>query len=298
MIEKENNAMNHISIKSYAKINLGLDVTGVLDNGYHTVKMVMQTISLYDSLYFEKRKTPGIVLRNNLSYLPVNEKNLVYAAIRLFRETYHISNGVYANLVKKIPVAAGMAGGSGNAAATLIAMNRLFDKNVPLEELMELGLKLGADVPYCLMGGTALAEGIGEILTPLQAPPQAKILIVKPDLSISTQMVYQNLTLDGNTVHPDIDATMAAIKAGNLKDMCASLGNVLEDVTVRLHPEIAEIKQKMTDLGAAGSLMSGSGPTVFGIFEEEQSAAEAFRHFKQTGYEANTFLCDFVNQPL
>lgn len=290
--------MNHISIKSYAKINLGLDVTGVLDNGYHTVKMVMQTISLHDSLYFEKRTTPKIILKTNLNYLPVNSKNLVYAAIQLFRETYHISNGVYANVVKKIPVAAGMAGGSGNAAATLIAMNRLFEKNISVEELMELGLKLGADVPYCLMGGTALAEGIGEKLAPLPAPPDAKILIVKPDLSISTQMVYQNLVLDETTVHPDIDFTINAIRNGNLRDMCGSLGNVLENVTVQLHPEIEEIKKEMLSLGAAGSLMSGSGPTVFGIFDNEPDATKAFSHFKQSKYEANTFLCDFINQPL
>jgi len=286
--------MNHISIKSYAKINLGLDVTGVLDNGYHTVKMIMQNISLYDSLYFEKRSSPKIILQTNLSYLPTNEKNLVYAAIKLFRETYHISNGVYANVVKKIPVAAGMAGGSGNAAATLIALNKLFDKNLSTEELMALGLKLGADVPYCILGGTALAEGIGEKLTSIPAPPKAKILIVKPGISISTQMVYQNLILDEQTVHPDIDSTLAAIKAGSLKDMCASLGNLLEDVSISLHPCIAEIKQQMLDNGAVASLMSGSGPTVFGIYDDESAAAKAYDYFKSGEYAAGTFLCDFI----
>lgn len=286
-------SLNHISIKSYAKINLGLDVTGVLENGYHTVKMVMQNISLYDSLYFEKRTSPKITLKTNLAYLPTNEKNIVYAAIQLFREEFHISNGIYANIVKKIPVAAGMAGGSGNAAATLKALDRLFGTKMSDEKLAELGLRLGADVPYCLMGGTALAEGIGEKLTRLPAPPQAKVLIVKPDISVSTQMVYKNLRLDDKTVHPDIDATIAAIKTGSLRDMCGTLGNVLEDVTVSLFPCIRDIKQRMLLDGAEGALMSGSGPTVFGLFSDEEAAVGAYNDFLSDNGTNSVFLCDF-----
>lgn len=286
--------MNRYAIKSYAKINLGLDVTGVLDNGYHTVKMVMQNITLYDSLYFEKRNTPKVVLKTNLPYLPVNEKNLVYAAIMLFRKEMHISNGVYAAITKKIPIAAGMAGGSSNAAATLIALNQMYNTGLSTEQLMEMGLKLGADVPYCILGGTALAEGIGEKLTPLPAPPKAKVLIVKPDISLSTQMIYQKLVLDENTSHPDMDAVLSAIEKGSLSDMCSNLGNILEDVSITLHPCIAKIKKQMLDMGAAGSLMSGSGPTVFGLFDDEAAAEKAYEAFRNSPYKTSTFLCDFL----
>ena len=209
--------MNRISIKSYAKINLGLDVTGTLPNGYHTVKMIMQTISLCDSLFFEKRKDSKIVFQTNLPYLPVDERNLAYKAIKLFQERTGLSFGICCRLTKHIPVAAGMAGGSGNAAATLIALNSLFQTELSEQELMDLGLKLGADVPYCILGKTALAEGIGEKLSLLPSPPKVKILIVKPSVSVSTKDVYTGLELDENTVHPDIDACIDALKENSLK---------------------------------------------------------------------------------
>lgn len=287
--------MNHISIKSYAKINLGLDVLGTLPNGYHELRMIMQTISLSDNLSFEKRKDNRIILKTNLPFLPVNEKNIVYQAVKLFMETMHISSGIYCTISKHIPVAAGMAGGSGNAAAALKAMDSLFGTKLTPNELASLGVKLGADVPYCLLGNTALAEGIGDILTPLPSPPKAKVLIVKPMVSVSTKEVYTNLKLDENTIHPDIDACIKAIKDGSLKDLCAGLGNVLEDVTIKLHPCIAEIKSKMLDLGADGSLMSGSGPSVFGLYSDEDKAVAAYNYFKATNeYGRNTFLCDFT----
>lgn len=287
--------MNHISIKSYAKINLGLDVTDKLPNGYHSLKMIMQTISLSDSLFFEVRKDPRIILKTNLPFLPVNEKNIVFQAIKLFRETMHISNGIYCTVTKRIPVAAGLAGGSGNAAATLKAMNKLFRSGLTDAQLCEMGVKLGADVPYCIMGKTALATGIGDILEPLPAPPFAKVLLVKPPVSVSTKLVYSNLVLDENTVHPDIDACLSAIKGGNLTALCNNLGNVLEDVTVKLHPEITEIKRQMLELGADGSLMSGSGPSVFGLFGDEAKAKAAFDLFSSNDtYGKNTFLCDFT----
>lgn len=287
--------MNHISIKSYAKINLGLDVLGTLPNGYHELKMIMQTITLSDNLFFEKRKDNRIILKTNLPFLPVNEKNIVYQAVKLFMETMHISSGIYCTVTKHIPVAAGMAGGSGNAAAALKAMDALFGTKLSADELASLGVKLGADVPYCLMGNTALAEGIGDVLTPLPAPPKAKVLIVKPSVSVSTKEVYTNLVLDENTKHPDIDACISAIRSGSLKDLCDNLGNVLEDVTVKLHPGIAEIKSKMIELGADGSLMSGSGPSVFGLYSDEDKAEDAYMYFKATSeYGRNTFLCDFT----
>ncbi|MBO4510731.1 MAG: 4-(cytidine 5'-diphospho)-2-C-methyl-D-erythritol kinase [Lachnospiraceae bacterium] len=287
--------MNHISTKSYAKINLGLDVLGTLPNGYHELKMIMQTITLNDNLFFEKRKDNRIILKTNLPFLPVNEKNIVYQAVKLFMETMHISSGIYCTVTKHIPVAAGMAGGSGNAAAALKAMDALFGTKLSADELASLGVKLGADVPYCLMGNTALAEGIGDVLTPLPAPPKAKVLIVKPMVSVSTKEVYTNLVLDENTKHPDIDACISALHSGSLKDLCDNLGNVLEDVTVKLHPCIAEIKSKMIELGADGSLMSGSGPSVFGLYSDEEKADDAYKYFKATSeYGRNTFLCDFT----
>lgn len=287
--------MNRISIKSYAKINMGLDVTGTLPNGYHTVKMIMQTISLYDSLYFEKRNNSDIILKTNLSYLPVNEKNIVYKAIKLFREKFNLSQGIFCQISKKIPVAAGMAGGSGNAAAALIAMDRLFDTGLSPKELSEIGILLGADVPFCLLGKTALSEGIGEILTPLPSPPKAKILIVKPAVSVSTAEIYSKLEIDANTSHPDIDACVNALKEGSLRNLCNNMQNILEDVTVKIHPCIAEIKKEMLNLGSIGALMSGSGPTVFGIFDDETTAEKAYTFFKnRQDYRNNTFLCDFT----
>lgn len=286
--------MDSFSINSYAKINLGLDVTGVLPNGYHTVKMVMQNISLCDSLHFKKIKPQKIMLKTNVPYLPVNENNIVFGAIKCYKEKYGIDTGVMANIVKRIPVSAGMAGGSGNAAVTLLAMNKLFGNRASQEELMEMGLSLGADVPFCLMGGTALAEGIGEKLTPLPKPPAAKVLIVKPPISVSTKMVYAELKPDNELEHPDIDGIISCIEQGDLSGMCGRLGNVLEDVTVRLYPVIDEIKQKMLENGAEGALMSGSGPTVFGLFREKETAEKLYFEFKKGKFASTTFLCDFI----
>lgn len=286
--------MTHTTMKSYAKINLGLDVLDTLPNGYHSLKMIMQTISLHDTLYFEKRKKPSIILKANLPYLPTNEKNIVYQAIRLFKETTKIYDGIFCTITKHIPVAAGMAGGSGNAAAALKAMDLLYGTHLTTEQLCEMGVKLGADVPYCITGGTALAEGIGDVLTPLPSPPRAKVLIVKPSVSVSTGEVYKNLRLDESTVHPDIDSCISAIKEGSLKKLCDNLGNVLEDVTVGLHPVISEIKTKMKELGADGTLMSGSGPTVFGLFEDDTAAQTAFEYYSGSDFGKSTFLCDFT----
>ena len=286
--------MTHTTMKSYAKINLGLDVLDTLPNGYHSLKMIMQTISLHDTLYFEKRKKPSIILKANLPYLPTNEKNIVYQAIRLFKETMKIYDGIFCTITKHIPVAAGMAGGSGNAAAALKAMDLLYGTHLTTEQLCEMGVKLGADVPYCITGGTALAEGIGDVLTPLPSPPRAKVLIVKPSVSVSTGEVYKNLRLDESTVHPDIDSCISAIKEGSLKKLCDNLGNVLEDVTVGLHPVISEIKTKMKELGADGTLMSGSGPTVFGLFEDDTAAQTAFEYYSGSDFGKSTFLCDFT----
>ena len=282
--------MNNISMNAYAKINLGLDVIGKRENGYHDLKMIMQTINLYDRLYFDVQESKGVELTSNLSNLPLGENNLIVRAANLMLEHYNISKGLRINLQKNIPIAAGMAGGSTDAATTMLAINKLFDLNIPQKELMELGIILGADVPYCILRGTALSEGIGEILTPLSPLPKCHILIVKPNASVSTKYVYQHLVLDNTTIHPDIDGIRACIEAKNIPGMCDLLGNVLETVTIPKHPKIEEIKQFMKSMGAIGTLMSGSGPTVFGIFPTYRHAKLAYDKFKKGPYQKQTFL--------
>ena len=267
--------MDRLELKALGKINLGLDVLGRRENGYHDVRMVMQTVYLYDRIIMKKSKTPGIRLETNLYYLPVNENNLAYQAAQMLMDEFHIEEGVSIQLDKHIPVAAGMAGGSSNAAAVLFGINRMFSLGLSQKELMERGVKLGADVPYCIMRGTVLAEGIGEILTPLSPMPKCYVLIAKPAISGSTKMVYEKLDSHEIEDHPDIDGILAGLKAGDLKKVAGSMGNVLERVTVDAYPVIDQIKKMMIKEGALNAMMSGSGPTVFGIFEEKATARKA-----------------------
>ena len=267
--------MDRLELKALGKINLGLDVLGRRENGYHDVRMVMQTVYLYDRIIMKKSKTPGIRLETNLYYLPVNENNLAYQAAQMLMDEFHIEEGVSIQLDKHIPVAAGMAGGSSNAAAVLFGMNRMFSLGLSQKEMMERGVKLGADVPYCIMRGTVLAEGIGEILTPLSPMPKCYVLIAKPAISVSTKMVYEKLDSHEIEDHPDIDGILAGLKAGDLKKVAGSMGNVLERVTVDAYPVIDQIKKMMIKEGALNAMMSGSGPTVFGIFEEKATARKA-----------------------
>ena len=267
--------MDRLELKALGKIILGLDVLGRRENGYHDVRMVMQTVYLYDRIIMKKSKTPGIRLETNLYYLPVNENNLAYQAAQMLMDEFHIEEGVSIQLDKHIPVAAGMAGGSSNAAAVLFGMNRMFSLGLSQKELMERGVKLGADVPYCIMRGTVLAEGIGEILTPLSPMPKCYVLIAKPAISVSTKMVYEKLDSHEIEDHPDIDGILAGLKAGDLKKVAGSMGNVLERVTVDAYPVIDQIKKMMIKEGALNAMMSGSGPTVFGIFEEKATARKA-----------------------
>ena len=267
--------MDRLELKALGKINLGLDVLGRRENGYHDVRMVMQTVYLYDRIIMKKSKTPGIRLETNLYYLPVNENNLAYQAAQMLMDEFHIEEGVSIQLDKHIPVAAGMAGGSSNAAAVLFGMNRMFSLGLSQKELMERGVKLGADVPYCIMRGTVLAEGIGEILTPLSPMPKCYVLIAKPAISVSTKMVYEKLDSHEIEDHPEIDGILAGLKAGDLKKVADSMGNVLERVTVDAYPVIDQIKKMMIKEGALNAMMSGSGPTVFGIFEEKATARKA-----------------------
>ena len=287
--------MYEMRLKALAKINLGLDVIRRREDGYHEVKMIMQTIRLYDRIVMRKRREPKIQVKTNLFYLPENENNLVYKAAKLLIEEFKIQQGVQIDLQKFIPVAAGMAGGSSDAAAVLYGMNRMFHLGLSLEELMERGVKIGADVPYCLMRGTALAEGIGEQLTKLSPVPQCKILIAKPAISVSTKFVYENLKLDENTVHPDIDLLIQDIEMKNLADMAAHMGNVLESVTIPNYPVIAQIKEQMIKDGALNAMMSGSGPTVFGIFDDKEKAEVAYKRMREGNLAKQVYLTEVYN---
>ena len=287
--------MDSITLKALAKINLGLDVVRRRDDGYHEVRMIMQTIHLFDRLEIRRTKEPGIHIHTNLSFLPVNEGNLVYKAADLLMKEFDITEGVELQLNKRIPVAAGMAGGSTDGAAMLYGMNQIFGLGIDRRGLMERGLLLGADVPYCLMRGTALAEGIGEELT--QLPPMVKcpVLIAKPPISVSTKFVYQNLKLDEHTQHPDIDALVSDIKKKDLKGVCSHMGNVLESVTIPNYPVIAKIKEQMLLSGATASMMSGSGPTVFGLFEDEETAKKARDDMRNSGLARQIYLTTIYN---
>lgn len=282
--------MNTIKLKAYAKINLGLDVVKKREDGYHEVRMIMQTIDLYDKLSINRTNNSLISVKTNLHYLPTDENNLVYKAAALIKKECDIKQGVYINLDKKIPVAAGMAGGSSDAASTLYGMNQLFDLKLSRKDLMQLALKLGADVPYCIMRGTALSEGIGEILTPLPPFPECHILIVKPAINVSTKYVYENLRLDAQTIHPDIDGIIHHIEQNDLYGATKLFGNVLETVTEKEYPIITKIKEKMLLHGAIGSLMSGSGPTVFGIYDNLKVVEKAFYQFKISEISKQVYL--------
>lgn len=287
--------MDEITLKALAKINLGLDVTGRREDGYHEVRMVMQTIHLYDRLVIRRTKEPGIRIKCNLSFLPVNEANLVHRAAALLMDEFHIAEGVSVELMKRIPVSAGMAGGSTDGAAMLYGMNLMFELGLSRRELMERGLKLGADVPYCLMRGTALAEGIGEELTALPPMIKCPVLIAKPSVSVSTKSVYQNLKLDEYTVHPDIDSLVSGIRNQDFGEVCAHMGNVLESVTIPSHPVIERIKKRMLESGARIAMMSGSGPTVFGLFDTEQAARGAQEDMRASGLAKQIYLTSIYN---
>lgn len=287
--------MKKISVKALAKINLGLDVVRKREDGYHEVRMVMQTIHLFDRLEITRNQTGNITLSTNLPFLPTNENNLVYKAAKLLKDEFQIGDGIDVRLHKHIPVAAGMAGGSTDAAAVLYGMNRIFGLGLSREELMKRGVKLGADVPYCVMRGTALAEGIGEELTALPPMVKCPVLIAKPQISVSTRFVYEKLKLNDRTVHPDIDKLVADIRTKDLSAIAADMGNVLETVTIPDYPVIAQIKEHMLEHGALNAMMSGSGPTVFGLFEHEDAAVAAYEAMRESGLAKQVYLTSIYN---
>lgn len=287
--------MDKIGLKAYGKINLALDVVGKREDGYHEVRMIMQTVKMYDYLQIWKRKEKGIVVRTNLSFLPTNENNLVYKAAKIMMDEYGIEEGVEIRLDKFIPVAAGMGGGSSDAATVLSGINRLFDLGLKKHELMKYGVRIGADVPYCVLRGTCLAEGIGEKLQTLPSMPNCYVAIVKPAINVSTRMVYEKLNANGLTYHPDIDGMIDDIRNNDLYGVAGKLSNVLETVTEKEYPVITKIKECMINDGALNSLMSGSGPTVFGLFENCQDAERTVQNIKNSGMGKQVFVTDMFN---
>lgn len=281
---------NVIHVKALAKINLGLDVTGTREDGYHLVRMIMQTVDLFDWVTIKKSDRSDIALETNLNFLPTDEHNIAYQAAKLLKQDFSQIGGVEIRIHKCIPVAAGMAGGSTDAAAVLYGINKLYHLGIPMQRLMEYGLKLGADVPFCLFRGTALAEGIGERLTRLAPMPDCSILIAKPPMSVSTRLVYQSLDALKEPPHPPVDAQIRDLEAQDLRALVMHMGNVLEHVTVPMHPQIEQIKEMMRAQGALAAMMSGSGPTVFGIFTEESKAYEVKEQIRDSGLARQVYV--------
>ena len=268
--------MKEIRLKARAKINLTLDVTGKREDGYHLLETIMQTVALYDGVYMKKLDKPEIKLKTNLPWLPTDERNLAWKAANLMRETFDIEGGVFIEIDKRIPVAAGLAGGSTDCAAVLVGMNRLYDLHLSETELEELAGKLGSDIPYCVRRGTVLCEGVGEIMTNVEHPcPECHVVLAKLPVSVSTVSVYKGLKWDQVEEHPDTKAMLKAMEEGDVAKMGKLLCNVLETVTIEMHPKIQEIKNRLMELGAEGALMSGSGPTVFALFKDREKARKA-----------------------
>lgn len=288
--------MTEMRMKALAKINLGLDVLRRREDGYHEVRMIMQTLRMYDKITIKKTKEPGIRLKSNLFYVPEDAGNLAYRAAKLLMDEFQVEEGVFIDLQKFIPVAAGMAGGSSDAAAVLYGINRMFQLNLSKKQLMERGVQIGADVPYCILRGTVLAEGIGEKLTPLPPMPSCRVLVAKPPISVSTKFVYENLKLDELEKHPRIDRLLEGIKEGNLYKIAFYMGNVLETVTIPNYPVIARIREEMLQLGALNAMMSGSGPTVFGLFDDNELAMQAYTKMREGNLAKQVYLTGIYNR--
>jgi len=266
-------------VKAYGKINISLDIIGKREDGYHLLKMIMQNVELYDSMSFQKCDK-GINISCNKPYIPTDDKNLVYKAAKLFMDKYDIREGINIYLKKNIPVAAGMAGGSTDAAAVFKTLRQVFKVDVSDNELMKLGVKIGADVPFCIIGGTALCEGIGEIITPLKPFKNHILVLVKPNFGVSTKEVFKSLDINKIFKHPDTDALIRAMEQEKLVDVCNGMKNLLENVTLRKYPILKRIKEDIIKMGAVGSMMSGSGPTIFAFFDDMLKAQKCYDKFK------------------
>ena len=279
-------------LRAFAKINLGLDILREREDGYHEVRMIMQTIQMYDVLEMKKVKKPGISLSVNYPYIPSDERNLVYKAAKLLMDEFQVKEGVDIRLEKFIPVAAGMAGGSSDAAAAMVGINHLFKLGLSEKDLMDRAVNIGADVPYCIMRGTALAEGIGEKLTRIAQVPDCYVLIGKPGIGVSTKTAYESLQLDKIQSHPDIDGMIRDIENGNLLAMTDKMGNVFESGIIGKYPVIGEIKDLMEANGALKAMMSGSGPTVFGIFDDREKMEAAAAVLRQSNLAKTVFATE------
>ncbi|HDR7795025.1 TPA: 4-(cytidine 5'-diphospho)-2-C-methyl-D-erythritol kinase [Bacillus luti] len=266
-------------VKAPAKINLSLDVLGKRQDGYHEVKMIMTTIDLADRLELTELAEDRIEILSHNRYVPDDQRNLAYQAAKLLKEKFNVNKGVSITIEKTIPVAAGLAGGSSDAAATLRGLNKLWNLGLTIDELAELGAEIGSDVSFCVYGGTAIATGRGERIEHIKTPPSCWVILAKPHIGVSTADVYGNLKLNRVT-HPNVEKMVDVINAGDYKGICDTVGNVLEDVTFKMHPEVARIKAQMKRFGADAVLMSGSGPTVFGLVHHDSRMHRIYNGLK------------------
>ena len=286
--------MDKLELKAYGKINLGLDVIRKRSDGYHDLDMVMQMVDVYDDVILTRIEGTEIIVRTDTAVLSNGKDNLAFMAAKMLMDEFAIAQGLEITIKKRIPIAGGMAGGSSDCAATLTGVNQMFGLGLSKEELMERGVRLGADVPYCILGGTAIARGIGEILTPLPTPPKCHVIIAKPPVSVSTAFVYGNIKPDKIEKRPDIEAMVSAIKAQDLYKLAESLYNVMEDITVPEYPVIQEIKTVMLGGGALNSIMSGSGPTVFGLYDDIEKAERTVELLKAKKLTEQLYLTKFI----
>lgn len=286
--------MDKLELKAYGKINLGLDVIRKRPDGYHDLDMVMQMVDVYDDVILTRIEGAEIVVRTDTAVLSNGKDNLAYMAAKMLMDEFGIDQGLEITIRKRIPIAGGMAGGSSDCAATLTGVNQMFDLGLSTEELMERGVRLGADVPYCILGGTAIARGIGDILTPLPTPPKCHVIIAKPPVSVSTAFVYGNIKPDKIKKRPDIDGMVSAIRTQDLYKLAKSLYNVMEDITVPQYPVIQEIKMVMLNNGALNSIMSGSGPTVFGLYDDKGKAEQTVELLKEKELTEQLYLTAFI----
>ncbi len=284
-----------ITRKAYAKINLGLDVIGRRDDGYHLVRMIMQNVDIYDTLTFRAKSGGDICLISGSDKVPSDENNLVYKVARQLKDEYDVQEGADIKLEKRIPVAAGMAGGSTDAAAAYLALNELWGLKLSRERLCELAVKLGADIPYCIIGGTALSEGIGEKLTTIKDVPDCHLVVAKPDIDVSTGWVYRELDSHEIDKHPDIDGIRKAIEDGDLRGMCTLIDNVLERVTISKYGIIREIEELLEENGAIKAFMTGSGPTVFAVYDDPAKAEQGYEAIKKSVLAPEIFLTKPIN---
>ena len=289
--------MDKIELKAYGKINIGLDVIRKREDGYHDLDMIMQTVGVYDDVIISREdgtQTYEIEVSTDADILPNDKGNLAFMAAKVLMEAYDIKSKVKIHINKRIPIAGGMAGGSADCAAVLRGVNKLFQLGLTDEQLQEYGVKLGADVPYCIVGGTKRAQGIGEILTDLPTPPKCYEIIAKPDAFVSTKFVYSHIRPAQIENHPDIDGIIESIKAGDLYGMCEKIANVMEDVTIPEYPIIQKVKDILKSNGAVNALMSGSGPTVFGIYDDEEKAKQSMDVLSGKEFVSQLYLTKFI----